>query len=780
LVNSAHTLLGAYCSALYIWSVYLRLFSASSALLTMRLVSQFLSAYALLRAAGAVPSLSEVQVEEALDSLSVTNVDDVRGNLFLPDVWQDLKVTWDSSLPSVISPDGIVQRQDEVTTVNLTATIHHDGTTRERMFSASVQKAAQIAPFAGYAFAYFTGNSIAGEKIYLAASEGNNALRWKELNNGQPIITSTQGTKGLRDPFVIRSFEGDKFYLIATDLSIGSGTSWDAAVRKGSLYLEIWESKDLKTWSQQRHVKVSPPTAGNTWAPEAHYDTTLGAYVVYWASSIYAQSDTAHTGSTYHRMLFATTRDFVTFSETQVWQDDGKSRIDSTVLEEGGTFFRFTKDEGASGTGCADIIQERSNSLRATLGSWTRVTACIGKNAGTSAVEGPTAFKANPGDANGAKFYLFVDEYSGRGYIPLETKDIANPSWKVSSSYTLPKSPRHGTVVPVTAAELASLTATTNKAKKERSSAGLVARKSPVLPGLYADPNIAIFGRNYYIYATTDGFPGWGGNVFYVWKSPDLVSWTRSSAPFLTLNGTNGNVPWAIGNAWAPTIIERSGKYYFYFSGHNPTYDRKTIGVAVADSPEGPFTAQPTAMILNNESVKTGQAIDAATFLDPTTGKYYLFWGNGSPIYAELADNMVSLKPNTIRAISGLPDFREGIFLNHRAGLFHLTYSIDDTGSENYRVGYATSTSVNGPWTYRGVILQKDTANGILGPGHSSIVNVPGTDDWYIAYHRFAIPGGDGTHRETTVDRLHFDEKTGFMKPMVPTLESVAPQLIPA
>ena len=158
-----------------------------------------------------------------------------------------------------------------------------------------------------------------------------------------------------------------------------------------------------------------------------------------------------------------------------------------------------------------------------------------------------------------------------------------------------------------------------------------VEMRSPVLPGLYADPNIAVFDGTYYIYATTDGTPGWGGKDFYVWSSPDLVTWTRSEEPFLTLDGANGNVPWASGNAWAPTIIERGGKYYFYFSGHNAALNRKTIGVAVADSPTGPFTAQPQAMILNNEAVTSGQAIDPAAFHDPVSGKYYLYWGNGSP-----------------------------------------------------------------------------------------------------------------------------------------------------
>ncbi len=302
---------------------------------------------------------------------------------------------------------------------------------------------------------------------------------------------------------------------------------------------------------------------------------------------------------------------------------------------------------------------------------------------------------------------------------------------------------------------------------------------SPVLPGLYADPNIAVFGDTYYIYATTDGFPGWGGKEFYVWSSKNLVDWTRSAEPFLTLDGANGDVPWATGNAWAPTIIEREGKYYFYFSGHNAALNRKTIGVAVADSPLGPFVARSTAMILNNEAVTSGQAIDPAAFHDPVSGKWYLGWGNGgnAAVLAELGDDMVSLNAGTFQRVSGLTDFREGIFFNYREGLYHLTYAIDDTGSENYRVGYATATSMNGPWTYRGVILQKDLSLGVKGPGHSSIINVPGTDDWYIAYHRFAIPGGDGTHRETTIDRLEFGAD-GLIKPVVPTLESVAPQTI--
>lgn len=151
--------------------------------------------------------------------------------------------------------------------------------------TASLVKA-QSAAYEGYVFAYFTGDSRAGEKIHLAASNGNNALDWTELNNGQPILTSTKGTTGLRDPFLLRSNDGKKFFLIATDLSIGSGTSWGNAVKFGSRYIEVWESTDLVNWSEQRHVQVSPPEAGNTWAPEAYYDTSINAYVVFWASTL--------------------------------------------------------------------------------------------------------------------------------------------------------------------------------------------------------------------------------------------------------------------------------------------------------------------------------------------------------------------------------------------------------------------------------------------------------------------------------------------------------------
>lgn len=399
---------------------------------------------------------SLAQIENALSALSVTNIQDVRGNIHLPTHSDGFAVTWNSSDPAVISNGGVVSRQGSDTAVTLVASIESGDQILEREFKTSVRQKASVGPFEAYAFSYFTGNTLQGENIFFASSNGNNALDWKELNRGQPVLKSKFGTRGLRDPFIIRSPEGDTFYMIATDLSIGSGTSWGAAVRQGSLYLEVWESHDLINWSEQRHIKVSPDNAGNTWAPEAFWDSDKQAYAVFWASSLYGEDDPKHEKNSYHRMLYSLTRDFVSFSKPEIWQDTGDARIDSTVIKSGNTFYRFTKDEGAA-TGCTDIIQEKSNSLLATADKWTTQASCIGARAGLKAVEGPTAFRSNAGDVHGEKFYLFVDEYGGRGYIPLETNDIDKPSWKVSSSYKLPTSPRHGTVTPITANELTAL-----------------------------------------------------------------------------------------------------------------------------------------------------------------------------------------------------------------------------------------------------------------------------------------------------------------------------------
>jgi hypothetical protein len=304
--------------------------------------------------------------------------------------------------------------------------------------------------FEGYAFLYFTGGN---EQISLAASNGNDALSFTALNDGQPILSSTEGDRGVRDPFIMRSVEGDKFFILATDLCIQCGTSWYDSVRFGSRHLEIWESEDLITFTSQRHVLVSPESYGNSWAPEAYYDTSLGAYVVYWSSAIYDdETNPNRETDEYQRVVYTTTTDFITFTEPAIWQDEPPfGRIDATVIREGEDYFRFTK---ATVDGCADIVQETSTSLTATLDEWTSIATCIGINAGTAEVEGPAILKTNPTDVNGERFILFVDEFGGNGYVALESDNIAGGQWSLSNNYSFPTGPRHGTVLPLTGAEL--------------------------------------------------------------------------------------------------------------------------------------------------------------------------------------------------------------------------------------------------------------------------------------------------------------------------------------
>ncbi|MBE1491672.1 family 43 glycosylhydrolase [Plantactinospora soyae] len=280
-------------------------------------------------------------------------------------------------------------------------------------------------------------------------------------------------------------------------------------------------------------------------------------------------------------------------------------------------------------------------------------------------------------------------------------------------------------------------------------------RRTPVLKGLYADPHIAYLDGRYYVYPTTDGYNGWSGTRFKAFSSTDLVNWTDHG----TILDVGPSVSWASSRAWAPAIAYRNGRYYFYFCADT------NIGVATSTSPAGPFT-DALGRPLIAAGFRPGQMIDPAVFTDDD-GTSYLYWGNGSAYAVRLNPDMLSFDATAVRTFS-LPNFREGEFVFKRNGTYYLSYSVDDTRSENYHVEYATGTSPLGPWTHRGTILAKNLSIGVKGPGHHSIVRSPTGDTWYMAYHRFAIPAGNGTNREVTVDQMRFNAD-GTIQPVVPT-----------
>ncbi|MEQ3553076.1 family 43 glycosylhydrolase [Pseudonocardia nematodicida] len=292
------------------------------------------------------------------------------------------------------------------------------------------------------------------------------------------------------------------------------------------------------------------------------------------------------------------------------------------------------------------------------------------------------------------------------------------------------------------------------------------AEGADLLDGFHADPTIVYFNGLYHIYPTTDSNPARNGS-FVVWTSPDLVNWT-DRGEVLRLGP---DVSWADRNAWAPDVVERNGRYYLYFTAE------EKIGVAVADHPGGPFTDLGRPLIAENPG-GVGVPIDPAVFVDDD-GTPYLYWGNGQAHVVPLNPDMTSFDPARITVIGGLEGFGEGMDVAKRDGTYHLTWSIGDFRSPDYRVAYATAPSPSGPFTNRGLLLSRDDELGIRGTGHGSVLRIPTTDDWYYAYHRHAVDGGDGYHREVTIDPLPITPD-GLFGRITPTLEGPAPRPVPS
>lgn len=314
----------------------------------------------------------------------------------------------------------------------------------------------------------------------------------------------------------------------------------------------------------------------------------------------------------------------------------------------------------------------------------------------------------------------------------------------------------------------------------------VVPEVNPVLPGFKADPEVMFSHKTgrFYIYPTTDGHPGWGGYKFSAFSSADLVNWQEET---VILDLASDQVPWATGNAWAPCIEEKvvdgQYKYYFYFSGHNPKYNYKTLGCAVADSPTGPFTDLGRPMIETNVfNGQVGQLIDSDVFTD-TDGQTYFYWGNGGLAAAKMNADMTSVSDARVITPAGgtlsTYAFREGVYVFKRNDLYYFLWSVDDTGAKNYHVAYGTSTSPMGPITVAAspIVIIQDAANEIYGTGHNSVIQVPGRDEWYIVYHRINKnyqSYSPGTHREVCIDRLEFNED-GTIKRVKPTHRGIDP-----
>jgi hypothetical protein len=300
-------------------------------------------------------------------------------------------------------------------------------------------------PF-GYLLSHFVEDPDGyGEQVYFSLSDGDDPCSWVRLNGGEPVLRSTTGTTGVRDPFLVRG--ADEFFLIATDLRIygGDDAGWDAWTRHGSRSILVWRSEDLVTWSTPWTLEVAPPTAGMAWAPEAVYDADRREFLLFWSSALYEADDEEHRGEAYSRVLAAWTPDFRRLDAPRVLIDRGVAVIDTTILVQDGVVHRISKQE-SFGPGSDRVYHEVGSALLSD--DYRTVATRIGADA-YDRLEAPILFQDHHDDV----WYLFLDQYDRRpqGYVGFRTTDPAAGRWEPipADRFHMPPNTKHGGVLPL-------------------------------------------------------------------------------------------------------------------------------------------------------------------------------------------------------------------------------------------------------------------------------------------------------------------------------------------
>ncbi|SEO63723.1 Glycosyl hydrolases family 43 [Flavobacterium sp. CF108] len=598
-----------------------------------------------------------------------------------------------------------------------------------------------------YLFVYFTGNSVEEEAVRFAVSA--DGYHYYHLNNNKPVLDSKtiSSTGGVRDPHILRGNDGKTFYMVLTDMTSSKG--WDS-----NRAMVLLKSTDLVNWKSSV-VNIQTAFSGNenlkrVWAPQTIYDAKAGKYLIYFSLQYAGGPDKiyyAYANKDFTALENAPKLLFVPKSE--------RACIDGDIIEKDGVYHLFYKTE----TETAGIKVATTTDL--TSGKWTENDNYLQQT--KDGVEGSSVFKLNNSD----EYILMYDVYTKGRYQFTKTKDLENFT-VIDNDISMDFNPRHGTILPITRSELKRITDKWGMPAKYPK-----VNNNPVLEGYYADPEILYSNKTkkYYIYPTSDGFDGWSGNYFKTFSSDNLKDW-KDEGIILDLRK---DVSWANRNAWAPCIVEKKIKgkyqYFYYFTA------AQKIGVAVSDSPTGPFNDSGKALVSTRpEGIKDGQEIDPDVFTDPVSEKSYLYWGNMYMGVAELNADMVSLKKASTKVITVNDSFREGTYIFYRKGTYYFLWSEDDTRSPNYKVRYGTSKSPLGPIEIpkNNIVIQGKPDVGIHATGHNSVLQIPNKDEWYLVYHRFSYPTGikmgeaGGFHREVCIDKLEFNPD-GSIKEVIPT-----------
>jgi len=298
--------------------------------------------------------------------------------------------------------------------------------------------------------------------------------------------------------------------------------------------------------------------------------------------------------------------------------------------------------------------------------------------------------------------------------------------------------------------------------------------QNPFITHLYtADPSAHVFNGRLYVYPSHDRDSSVTFDMidYHVFSTDDMEHWT-DHGQVLSLD----EVSWATANAWAPDCNFYNGKYWFYF----PT-DQSYIGVAVGDTPAGPFTDALGKPLVTKDSpgvVNKRDFIDPSIFIDDD-GTSYLFFGQLDVNVVKLNDDMVSYE-GPVRQVEGAKDFFEAVWVHKTNETYYLSYSTrGEKGVTGPQIVYATSGHVLGPYEYRGVILDQVSS----GTNHHSIVKFKG--NWYLFYHTSDLflertdPSSPEYRyrpfrRSICVDRLYY-EPDGSIRKVIPTREGVEP-----
>ncbi|RYE19223.1 MAG: arabinan endo-1,5-alpha-L-arabinosidase [Sphingobacteriales bacterium] len=296
---------------------------------------------------------------------------------------------------------------------------------------------------------------------------------------------------------------------------------------------------------------------------------------------------------------------------------------------------------------------------------------------------------------------------------------------------------------------------------------------NPIFPGWYADPEAAIFDKTYWIYPTYSA--NYEQQVHLdAFSSTDLVNWKKHSSIVDT-----SAIKWVKRALWAPAIIKKDNKYYLFFGANDIQNDNQYggIGVAVADNPAGPFKDHLGKPLID-KIINKAQPIDQFIFND--NGQYYIIYGGwGHCNIAKLNNDFTGFVPfedgTTFRSIT--PDgYVEGPVMFKKNGKYYFMWSEGAWTGPDYQVAYAIGDSPAGPFKRISTVLKQDAAIA-TGAGHHSVVNIPGTNEWYIIYHRRPLTETNGNHRVTCIDRMYFD-KDGYIQPVKITNEGVKARVI--